>query len=186
MEDRVQLVWSPPELDEVHARDTSVVVQELFARARATVLISTYALDKKEKALALFGALASRMDAEPNLMVRVFVNIHRTPGDTTDSDRMVREFAAHIRKNVWPGERLPDLYYDPRSLETEGNQRAVLHAKAVVVDGRYTLLTSANFTEAAQERNIEAGVLIDDVRLAGRVTQQFDRLAAMKLVRPLL
>jgi phosphatidylserine/phosphatidylglycerophosphate/cardiolipin synthase-like enzyme len=30
----------------------------------------------------------------------------------------------------------------------------------LVVDGRWTLLTSANFTEAAQERNLEAGVVV--------------------------
>ncbi len=75
--------------------------------------------------------------------------------------------------DVWPGKRLPEVFYDPRSLETDGHKRAVLHAKAVVVDGRFTLLTSANFTEAAQERNIEAGVVIEDARLAKRVERQF-------------
>ena len=43
-----------------------------------------------------------------------------------------------------------------------------------MADGRWTLLTSANFTEAAHERNIEAGVVIDDAQLAERVTRQFD------------
>ncbi len=52
----------------------------------------------------------------------------------------------------------------------------MLHAKAVIIDARYTLLTSANFTEAAQQRNIEAGVLLDDSRLATRLTQQFSQI----------
>ena len=77
---------------------------------------------------------------------------------------------------MWPGARLPEVFYDPRSLERDGHKKAVLHAKVIVVDTRWTLLTSANLTEAAQERNIEAGVLIDDEGLAGRVTTQFDRL----------
>jgi phosphatidylserine/phosphatidylglycerophosphate/cardiolipin synthase-like enzyme len=88
----------------------------------------------------------------------------------------VREFARQIRDEYWPGTRLPDFYYDPRSLDPDPKRRAVLHAKAVIIDGRYTLLTSANFTEAAQQRNIEAGVLLDDPRLATRLTQQFNQL----------
>jgi phosphatidylserine/phosphatidylglycerophosphate/cardiolipin synthase-like enzyme len=183
MSDRVQLVWSPPELDTVDARDTSVVVQELFRRAQSSVLISTFALDEKKKAEVLFGELAARMDADPSLSVRVFANIHRKHLDETPSVVRIREFAARIREQVWPGKRLPEVFYDPRSLETEGSKRAVLHAKTVVVDGRFTLLTSANFTEAAQERDIEAGVLIDDTRLAERVTRQFDRFVEARILR---
>lgn len=185
MSDRVQLVWSPPELDEVDARDTSVVVQELFRRARSSVLISTFALDEKKRAETLFGELAARMDADPRLAVRVFANIHRKHADEKPAVVLIREFAARIRDHVWPGTRLPEVYYDPRSLEVEGHKRAVLHAKAVVVDGRFTLLTSANFTEAAQERNIEAGVMLDDRRLAERVTRQFDRFVERRVLRRL-
>jgi phosphatidylserine/phosphatidylglycerophosphate/cardiolipin synthase-like enzyme len=53
----------------------------------------------------------------------------------------------------------------------------------VVVDGRWTLLTSANFTEAAQERNIEAGVVIDDTRLAERVERQLDQFVEAGVLR---
>jgi phosphatidylserine/phosphatidylglycerophosphate/cardiolipin synthase-like enzyme len=183
MSDRVQLVWSPPDLDTVDARDTSVVVQELFRQARSSVLISTYALDEKKKAEALFGELAERMDADPTLAVRVFANIQRKYLDETPSVALIREFATHIRDEVWPGKRLPEVFYDPRSLETEGHKRAVLHAKAVVIDERWTLLTSANFTEAAHARNIEAGVVIDDANLAERVTQQFDRFVESGVLR---
>jgi phosphatidylserine/phosphatidylglycerophosphate/cardiolipin synthase-like enzyme len=183
--DRIELVWSPPDLDAIDARDTSVVVQELFRRARRSVLISTFALDEKKKAEALFGELAARMDAEPALEVRVFANIHRRHGDDTPSVALVRDFGIRARAQVWPGERLPEVFYDPRSLELDGLKRSVLHAKAVVVDGRWTLLTSANFTEAAQARNIEAGVVIDDTRLAERVTRQFDQLVEAGVLRRL-
>lgn len=185
MADRVQLVWSPPELDTVDARDTSVVVQELFRQARHSVLISTFALDERKKADALFGELAMRMDADPSLAVRVFANIHRKHLDETPSAMLTRDFALHIRQHVWPGDRLPEIFYDPRSIEIEGHKRAVLHAKAVVVDARWTLLTSANFTEAAHERNIEAGVVIDDRKLAERVVRQFDQFVEAGVLRRL-
>ena len=56
--------------------------------------------------------------------------------------------------------RLPELYHDPRALSETTQARASLHAKCVIVDGRIAVITSANFTEAAHTKNIEAGVLI--------------------------
>lgn len=174
--DRVELVLSPPELDQVDARDTAVVVQDLFRRAQHRLLIVTFALDSREKAEALFGELALRMDAQPDLSVSLLVNIHRAYGDQTPAARLVRDFARRFRAQTWPGERLPEVYYDPRSVEEDGQKRAVLHAKCVVADERWSLLTSANLTEAAQERNIEAGILLEDVRFAKRVSRQFAQL----------
>jgi len=42
----------------------------------------------------------------------------------------------------------------------------VLHAKAIVVDDERLFVTSANLTEAALDRNIEAGLLVTDRALA--------------------
>jgi phosphatidylserine/phosphatidylglycerophosphate/cardiolipin synthase-like enzyme len=183
MSDRVQFVWSPPELDRIDARDTAVVVQELFRTARTSILISTFAIDEQKRSHPLFSELAARMDAEPQLSVRVFANIHHPhvrrsskAKQTPSAALLVREFADKVRREIWPGSRLPDFYYDPRSLDPDRKRRAVLHAKAIIVDARYALLTSANFTQAAQLRNIEAGVFLDDPRLATRLTQQFDKL----------
>jgi phosphatidylserine/phosphatidylglycerophosphate/cardiolipin synthase-like enzyme len=55
---------------------------------------------------------------------------------------------------------MPELLYDPRSLSESWDKRSSLHAKCVVVDRNVALITSANFTEAAQQRNIEAGVIV--------------------------
>lgn len=176
MTDRLQLVWSPADLDHVDARDTPVVVQDLFAKAEHSLLIVTFALDEGQKAHDLFGKLAERMDANAALQVRLVANIHRPHHDTTPAAQLVAAFAKRFRENIWPGHRLPDLYHYPRSLETDGGRRSVLHAKCIVADNRWTLLTSANFTEAAHQRNIEAGLLVDDGRLAARISQQVDRL----------
>jgi phosphatidylserine/phosphatidylglycerophosphate/cardiolipin synthase-like enzyme len=45
-----------------------------------------------------------------------------------------------------------------------------------VVDGEQLFVSSANFTEAAQERNIEVGLLVRSVALADRVCRFFDAL----------
>lgn len=185
MSDRVELVWTPADLDAVDARDTAVVVQDLFRLAERSVLITTFALDAGKKAGALFGDLAQRMDTQPELAVRVVANIHRSYNDSTPASELVRRFARHLREDVWPGERLPEVFFDPRSLEFDAPKRAVLHAKCVVVDARWSLLTSANFTEAAQERNIEAGVLVDDLRFAERIERQFGLLVERGVLREL-
>jgi phosphatidylserine/phosphatidylglycerophosphate/cardiolipin synthase-like enzyme len=64
-------------------------------------------------------------------------------------------------------------------------RRAALHAKCVVIDRSTALVTSANFTEAAQERNIEAGALVSDVTFAGILVDQFDWLVRIGAVERL-
>ena len=174
--DRVRAVWSPPEFDRIDARDTVAVVRELFNDAQRHVDIVTFALDGGDKAKSLFGALAGKMDTDPELKVRVFVNIHRKYQDDTSASQLIRLFRNHFQRAIWPGTRLPEVYYDPRSVVEDNSKRAVLHAKAIIVDQRKTLLTSANFTEAAQERNIEAGVVIEDDGVAKPMLRQLDYL----------
>ncbi len=175
--DRVELVWSGLDLETSTTRDTEVVVQQLFREAERSVLVASYAVDKGKKAEALFGHLASRMDSEPELEVRFFLNVHRkSHNDTTPESVLLRQFADRFRHEIWPGERLPKVFHDPRSLAAAGTARACLHAKCIVADEERALITSANFTEAAQERNVEAGVMIADASLARALKAQFDTL----------
>jgi phosphatidylserine/phosphatidylglycerophosphate/cardiolipin synthase-like enzyme len=140
-------------------RDTSVVIRDLFANAKQTVLVAGYAVYQGHK---VFQALAERMLEIPSLSVRLFLDIQRPHGDRTSSAELIRRFAARFRQSQWPRDcTLPEIYFDPRSLETEADKRASLHAKTVVVDSRYLFVSSANFTEAANLRNIEVGVAID-------------------------
>ncbi len=174
--DRVALVWSGTEVLAGRSRDTAVVVQELFREARDSVLVASYALDTGSKAEALFGLLAARMDVEPDLHVRLFLNVHRKHRDETSDVVLLREFADAFCNEVWPGTRLPEVFHDPRSLAIDGTKRACLHAKCVVIDEDRALITSANFTEAAHERNIEAGTVITDAIHARALKAQFDTL----------
>jgi phosphatidylserine/phosphatidylglycerophosphate/cardiolipin synthase-like enzyme len=67
----------------------------------------------------------------------------------------------------------------------EGAKRASLHAKCVVVDEQMAFVSSANFTEAAQERNIEVGVLVRSQVLSTQIARHFDALVAAGLVSSL-
>jgi phosphatidylserine/phosphatidylglycerophosphate/cardiolipin synthase-like enzyme len=54
-----------------------------------------------------------------------------------------------------------------------------------VVDELQAFISSANFTEAAQLRNIEVGVLIRSPVLARQLIQHFETLAAARILKPI-
>ena len=180
--DNIELVWTGIDPKGSTTRDTSVVVRELFELAQSSVLIVSYALDSGSKARQIFEGLANKMDCNSKLNVRMFVNIHRLHKSKVPSSILLREFSEKFRNEIWPGKRLPEVYYDPRSLEGETQNKACLHAKCLVIDERYLFITSANFTEAAHERNIEAGVLIDDTNFAKSICFQIDSLVNRNLL----
>ena len=59
------------------------------------------------------------------------------------------------------GPPYPDVYYGPRSAIT-GPPWVSLHAKCIVVGDELAFVTSANFTERGQTRNLAVGVSIED------------------------
>ena len=57
-----------------------------------------------------------------------------------------------------------------------------MHAKCVAVDGERALVSSANFTERGQDRNIETGVLLHDPIFASQLERQWLSLVEEGLV----
>jgi phosphatidylserine/phosphatidylglycerophosphate/cardiolipin synthase-like enzyme len=157
IENIVELVWSGPEIAQAATRDTGVVVREMFGKARRSVLVSSYAICQGK---SIFKPLAERMEQLPELCVRMFLNIARNYQDLRSEAELLASFAHAFLENDWPGTRRTEVFYDPRGLRFDQTERASLHAKCVVIDQEVALITSANFTEAAHERNIEAGVVV--------------------------
>lgn len=178
--DDIDLVWTGPEEGATASRDTQVVVQELFGSAERSLLIASYLNTNWD---SVFGALARRLDDLPALHVRMVVNV-KPADDARAVAETVSTFAASFRRH-WPGRRLPEVFYDPRTPHREQGHVVSMHAKCVVADGARVLITSANFTEAAQVRNIEVGVTLRDAVLAQTLTRQFENLVATGLLLPL-
>ena len=178
----INLVWTGPEVEGMHNRETGAVVRELFSSAKRSVLAVGYAIHQGKD---VFAALAASMDRDPSLEVRMVVDIQRAWGDTTVEHDLVARFANEFRRDKWPGSTLPAVFYDPRSLALDTEQRSSMHAKCLVVDRSVALVTSANFTAAAQQRNFELGLLVRDADLAGTVWDHFDALVRAGVLRPL-
>lgn len=168
-----QLVWSGPREGHEPTRDTRLVLAELFAKAERHVLVSTFVVYDGRK---VFEPLVRRMEERPDMVVEFYVNLGSKTGDDSNEDDEVARFVAAFLGQQWPeGSRAPELYYDPETRKL-GQKRVTLHAKCVVIDERWAFVTSANFTEAAQARNIEAGVLLDHPGLAGALAGRFRAL----------
>jgi len=175
------LVWSGPEVPGLHARDTRRVYEELLGNAERTLWVCTYAFFDGPRA---FEVLARRMDATPALRTILLLNIQRKRADTTAADQLVRRFADRFWGSDWPGTTRPQVFYDPRSLDPDA-PGGVLHAKAVVADDEVALVTSANLTEAALDRNIEIGLLVHDRCLALTLSSHFRALIDVGLLHAL-
>ncbi|MGA2851840.1 MAG: DISARM system phospholipase D-like protein DrmC [Terracidiphilus sp.] len=172
--DLVDLVMSGPPIVGQGNRGTSVVVSDLFRNAEESILIAGYAVYQGQK---VFHDLAERMAERPAVNVRMFLDVQRRPGDTSTSAEIVRRFAHRFQSEEWPpGKRYPEVFYDPRALSSDRHKRAALHAKCVVADHEHVFVSSANFTEAAQERNVEVGLLVHSTSVAERLTHFFDAL----------
>jgi phosphatidylserine/phosphatidylglycerophosphate/cardiolipin synthase-like enzyme len=174
------LVLSGPEAVGVPTRDTAAVMHALLAEAVEEVLLVGYAI---HNARQIFEPLARRMAHEPQLRVWCCLDIRRPFNDASLADGLVRRFAQDFVTHHWPWEPKPEVYYDPRSLEVPGTHRSSLHAKCVAIDQRAALITSANFTEAAQERNIECGVILRCAPLVERLHRYFRTLCESQQLR---
>lgn len=61
-----------------------------------------------------------------------------------------------------------------------------LHHKVLIIDGRYVVTGSYNFSENAESRNDENSVVIDSPALAQRFEQEFHDIYAYSVARPAL
>lgn len=186
---QLDLVWSGPEAARSLSRDTAQVLRELFARAERHVIIAGFAF---WDAQAIFTPLAQRARAVaaqgPGRRLEIEFYIHL---DATGRDRSMTP-AAFFRHS-WPWDDVvPEIYYDARigADHAEGGagrapEPGSMHAKCVILDETATLITSANFTAAAQTRNIELGVLVQDPTFAMRAGAQWRQLAARGLFHKL-
>jgi phosphatidylserine/phosphatidylglycerophosphate/cardiolipin synthase-like enzyme len=175
------LVLSGPEVPGIPTADTAAVVQTLIENAQNEILLVGYTVHNGKK---LFRRLAERMEATPALRVVFCLDIARKPADTSLASEIVRRFSREFATKHWPGSKLPEVFYHPRALAETWEERASLHAKCVIVDRRTALVTSANFTDAAQRKNIEAGVLIRYEPLVTRLSTYFESLRASGQLLP--
>jgi phosphatidylserine/phosphatidylglycerophosphate/cardiolipin synthase-like enzyme len=181
---RLDLVWTGPETKASVARSTGLVVEQLFKSAKNNVIVGGYTFDRAQILEPLYRAMKDR-----GVTVMVFVDIEGATPNRGDADAFAGAVIDKWMRKVWTfGAPKPEIYYDPRTaIQNEnGHDWATLHAKCIVVDDERSLITSANFTDRGQTRNIESGVLIDDKAFAEDLASHWRQLVSEGLVRKYL
>lgn len=182
LDELVSLVITGPEAAGTTIRDTGVVVRELFRSATKSVVVVGYSVYQGQQ---VFAALANRMSELPQLDATMYLNLPPIKGVAEESI-IAHRFARDFRTKHWPdGCRVPSIYFDPRSVTNDRSKRASLHAKCVVVDERELFISSANFTERAQNMNVEVGVRFASETLARQLVDHFKSLVGVGALKPL-
>ena len=195
---KLTLVWTGDDPGVSHSRHTRVVLPELFGQAREHVLVAGYSIDKGAE---LFASLHRSM-ADHGVTADFFVDVGQLAERLRQAASSAglswpllsaplasaegnvargRAVVALFFRLMWPfGDPKPAMYFDPRTAEK--HSAVSLHAKCVVIDHEYTLITSANFTDRGQTRNLEAGVAIEDRRFAASLERQWLNLVDAEVV----
>lgn len=137
-------VWTMPG-NEAKVGHLTGEFHRLIRNARQSVTCATYNFEKTSKMWTVLRESAE----QPGVTVTVYVD-----GDKADSVNI----KAHLKGAT---------VYRSASLPT--GKPVVSHAKFVVIDHEMMLLTSANFSFSAENRNIEFGLLVQDSALARSV-----------------
>jgi cardiolipin synthase len=160
----LELVVSGPTSKVIHARRTEQVLLQLIDEAAQEILLITYALHMHEQLRTALTAATARG-------VTVAVLAEDPLDDPNFSGAPAKALSGLLVDRLrWPTDQRP----------VSG---AALHAKAVVVDRRIALITSANITKRAAGDNIEAGLLVRGGDIPQRLTDHVNQLLQQQILR---
>ena len=184
-ENALYLALSGPDVPGTPVVSTPTVVRALFEEAKHDVIVASYVFYQCKDLLA---PLAEKLDADPHFKVRFIVDLSHQRQHAAESLPIVaNRFKTNFLSNLWPGNRQPEFWHDPRVFDEEDRKTAgVMHAKVVIIDSEAALVTSANFTEAAQNRNIEAGVIVRQAHQVGVLRSYLEGLIDTGGLRPIV
>ncbi len=158
----LEVVWTGPTSNEVPVRKSAQVLERLIDDARRRLIIVSFAAYK-------VNSIEERLRAAADRGVGIDL-VLETEADSKGGLRVDAAEAFEALKGiakfwVWPASSRPD-------------GGAVLHAKAAIRDTSAALVTSANFTGRALERNMELGLLVTGGPVPRRLADHFDALMA--------
>jgi phosphatidylserine/phosphatidylglycerophosphate/cardiolipin synthase-like enzyme len=137
-------VWTMPG-NEATTGHLTGEFHRIVRAARQSVTAATYNFHDSSQ---MWNALKEASE-QPGVVVIVYVD-----ADKADADNVKAQLP---RATIY------------RSAELPTGKRVVSHAKFIVVDHELLLITSANFSYSAENRNVEFGLLVRDSALAESV-----------------
>jgi hypothetical protein len=104
------------------------------------VMISSYVF---REAAEFFHRLAEKSDNIPGFRVIFLLDLsHRRKNPMDPAPIIGSAFAAEFLRKHWPGQRVPELWHDPRGFAADDATAGVMHAKTVIIDRKTVFITS--------------------------------------------
>lgn len=170
---RAEVCWSGPVNTLQGFRTTAEAYRELISKATRTALIVSYALGEVESLRDSLEIALSR-----GVQVRLLLEDFHVFTQTSWRSQFVAlgsQVLEQAKVYIWP---------KSNRRQNDGRVYGSMHIKCLVVDEEAVLLTSANWSGAAMQDNMELGVVVADLELASSVAQHFDHLITNGVIVP--
>ena len=161
-DETVQLVWTGPTTEFVATRKTEQVLLEVIRSAKRKLFMTSFVAFRVDSVVE---ALSNAM--ERGVEVSILLESSRSHGGDLSIDSI------DIMRNSLPKARF--YYWKEKADKFSGGK---VHAKVVVADAEDCFISSANLTEHAMERNMEAGVLISRGMIPRNLDAHLEALVA--------
>ena len=158
-DDTVLLAVTAPPSFSIRAKSTKNTVESMIKGAKKSILITGYSLSDYFNDLV--DAIIQK--SQSGVFVEFFIN-------NIDAQKNVEKL------NRYKGRFLRIYNYTPGS-----DSMSALHAKVISVDGKETLITSANLSYHGQEGNVELGTLVESEHFAKQTKEVFTQLVFKKV-----
>jgi phosphatidylserine/phosphatidylglycerophosphate/cardiolipin synthase-like enzyme len=144
----VEIAWTGPGTEVVPLRRVDQVLYELVGSAQSELILVTYAAYKAERAVD-----ALRVASERGVRTVLIIEPSQEAGSKVRFDGLDRIRARVPRAGAyyWP------LLRRPRG---ETGHYGAMHVKCLIADRKKALVSSANLTDYALEKNMELGLLL--------------------------
>ncbi len=167
------LVWSGPDSGIAAIRSLEQSLRDIILGAQRELWLVSFAAFRVPHLLAALRAAITR-----GVKIRFLLETTDDSAGALSVDARAAfpaDLLASVQLYTWPLEN--------RQRNSAGRP-AKLHAKFALADRCTALISSANLTADALERNMEAGILICGGPLPARLSEHIDRLVARGLITP--
>lgn len=143
-EQSAELVWTGPVTPFVSARRTEQALLEVISTAKKSLFITSFVAYKVPSILSALSESAAR-----GVRIAFLLESAKSFGGSLEVDLI-----AATKKS------LPACEFFYWAVKDHGFEDGKVHAKIAIADEEICLITSANITQYAMEKNIEVGVLL--------------------------
>jgi phosphatidylserine/phosphatidylglycerophosphate/cardiolipin synthase-like enzyme len=113
------------------------------------------------------------MRDKPALQTRLILHLGNKKNEQKSESELRSYLQNQLTSWLWQWVERPEVYIDrPRHDDTPG----MMHAKVIVADRTHIIVTSANPTESAYTKSVEAGILLHQSSVADQMERHFDDL----------